>query len=178
MPFNLLVTQCFLQGTAFEDTGDSPRISVSPDKTREKIIFFRIDEDGDTNSPFRIAYNMNHDGERICDLIIYYKNLNTGEQYLVLTETKGTDFDRSADQLINTYQKMGLKTCLIRKRYCDNLNVKLCCVSKKINKITLTSAKQAKGKIIEKVKIDKNNCAFVDPFNFIRFLRGEKIPTI
>ena len=178
MPFNLLVTSCFHQGTTFKDENDSPRIVLNVDSNREKIILFRIDEDGHMNTPFRIAYNMNDDGDKICDLLVYYKNLSSGEHFLVLTETKGKKFDDAANQIINTYKKMGLNNSLRHKKYCEDIDIRVCCVSKRLNKYTNTDAKQAKGKIINTINIDKNDCAFVDPYNFIRFLRGEKISTV
>jgi len=121
---------------------------------------------------------MNHDGERICDLLVYYKDLLTGKHFLVLTELKGTDFDGAADQIINTYKKMALYNCLRNKKYCENIIVRACGVSKRLNKNANTDAKKAKGKILKSIHIDKKDCDFVDPRDFLRFLRGEKVSTI
>lgn len=178
MPFDLLVTSCFHQGTKFKDDGNSPEITLTPDPSREQIIIFRVDESGHMDTPFRKAYNMDHEGEKICDLLVYYKNLDTKKKYLVLTELKGTDFDGAADQIINTYKRMSLNHCLRNKKYCNDIVIRACGVSKRLNGRTNTDAKKAKGKIIEKLNIDKNDCTFVVPQNFLRFLRGDKIPTV
>jgi len=178
MPFNMLVISCFHQGTSFQDSGDSPKISISPKKEIEKIAFFRIDDEGRIQTPFRQYFKMNQDSEKICDLLIFYKNLRSQKNFMILAETKGEEFDEAADQIINTYKKITQNHAFCGDSHCQNLNIRTCCVSKKLNKYTNTDAKKAKKKIIEKIHIDKNDCDFVSPNDFIRFLRGEAVITI
>lgn len=177
MPFNMLVVSCYHQGTSFHDSGDSPKISIAPKRDIEKIVFFRIDDSGKIQTPFRQYFSMNRDNEKICDLLIFYKNLKTQKDYLILAETKGEEFEEAADQIINTYKKMTKNHFFCDNSHCQNLIIRACCVSKKMNKYANTDAKKAKKKIIDTIKIDKNDCDFVDPNDFIRFLRGEVVIT-
>lgn len=102
MPLNfLLSTATVRRGTAFKDTNGSTRVSITPGDN-ELFLFIPIDDTDksmhDVSSAFRKKYNLID--EKICDLLIYYRN----EQKLrfIFVETKGSHEDGALSQLENT----------------------------------------------------------------------------
>ncbi len=177
MPFNMLVTSCYIQETSFKDKGaDSPNISIrlkSPNS--ERLIFFVIDENNNPKSQFRQFFNMNGSGENICDLLIYYTDNGIGENSLTITESKGTDFDKAADQIINTFNKLKSKKEFCNNSYCKGLILKACCVSKRAKVVGMDDKKKrAEKKVIEKTGLKSRDCAFIEPDDLYGFINGTK----
>lgn len=177
MPFNMLVTSCYIQETSFKDKGpDSPSISIRlKNPNFERLIFFVIDENSNPKSQFRRFFNMSESGENICDLLIYYTDYNTGENSLTITESKGTDFDKAADQIINTYSKLKSKKEFCNNDYCKGLILKACCVSKRAKIVGMDDKKKkAQKKVIEKTGLKPKDCAFIKPEELYGFINSTK----
>ena len=102
MPFNLLMTHCLVNGTSWNDSSTSPKISFEP-KSNEKIFFFSIDVDKEVDPRYQFRKHYNLVNENICDLIIYYINFKEGRRLLLFTEIKGKDLNHAHKQLETTY---------------------------------------------------------------------------
>jgi hypothetical protein len=117
-------------------------------------------------------------GENICDLLIYYTDNNIRENSLTITESKGTDFDKAADQIINTYSKLKSKKQFCTNTYCKELTLKACCVSKRAKVVGLDDKKKrAERKVIEKTGLKSKDCAFIGPDELYGFINGTKAIT-
>ncbi|WP_148705698.1 hypothetical protein [Methanosarcina siciliae] len=175
MPFNMLVTSCYVQGTSFKDKDpNSPKVSIQlKDSNSEKILFFVIDDENNPKSKFREFFNMKGSGEKICDLLVYYSNDSNGQDSLIVAETKGTDFERAANQIINTYQKLISNTGFCSNGYCKKLNLKVCCISNRGRIVGIDDKKKkAKDKVIKTTKLNKKDCDFIEPTRFYSFITG------
>jgi hypothetical protein len=177
----MLVTSCYIQETSFKDKSpDSPSISIrlkNPDS--ERLMFFVIDENNNPKSQFRQFFNMNGSGENICDLLIYYTDNNIGENSLTITESKGTDFDKAADQIINTYSKLKSKKEFCSNSYCKGLILKACCVSKRAKVVGMDDKKKkAERRVIEKTGLKSKDCAFIKPEELYNFINSTKTSRI
>lgn len=173
----MLVTSCYIQGTSFKDNPDSVQISISLENPNsERLMFFVIDESSNPKSQFRKFFDMNRSNESICDLLIYYTDNNTGENLLVITESKGTDFDKAADQIINTYSKLKSKEEFCNNNYCKRLTLKACCVSKRGKVVGMDDKrKKAEKKVIDKTGLKSKDCAFIKPEELYGFINSSKV---
>lgn len=177
MPFNMLVTSCYVQGTSFKDIDPkSPKLSFTlKDSNSERAMFFLIDDENNPKSKFREFFNMNEPGEKICDLLVYYSDDATGKNSLIITETKGTDFEGAANQIINTYNKLKLNNGFCKNGYCKDLNLKACCVSNRAKKVGVNNKKKkAMDRIIKTTNLNKKDCDFIEPNMFYSFITGNK----
>lgn len=109
MPCNLLVTTCACKGQKWRyQPRDGADISVNAEDN-EHIIFFEIDEQTNKISQFRKHFSMEGDGQKICDLLIYYyketKNCDIRRDYKImcLAESKGSSLKDAVEQIKNTF---------------------------------------------------------------------------
>lgn len=175
MPFNMLVTSCYLQGTSYKDSDPhSPKISLKlANNSKERVLFFVIDEKSNPKSKFREFFGMEEPGEKICDLLVYYSNDDNGENSLIITETKGSDFDSAADQIINTFKKLHSDLKFCNNNYCKKLKLKACCVSNRGKIVGMDDKKKkAKDKVIKATSLSKKSCDFINSERFQDFVTG------
>lgn len=177
MTFNMLVTTCLHPKTRYKDKNDSnsPEIKIGAEG-EERIAFFVIDDADNPESKFRVFFGASGTEEKICDLLIYYHNPETNRKDLILTEAKGKDFSSAAKQLVNTFQKISQSQTYKNHECCKDITIRLCCVSKRISKSTYSNAERAKKEILTvAIGVKKGDCAFVQPNDFERFIRGQKV---
>lgn len=172
----MLVTTCLHPRTQYKDKSDnnSPEVKIGA-KGEERIAFFVIDDADNPESKFRAFFEASGTEEKICDLLVYYHDPDANKNDLVLTEAKGKDFSSAAKQIINTFQKISQSQTYKNHECCRDITFRVCCVSKRINKNTYSDAEKAKKEIITKTSIKKSNCAFVQPDDFAKFIRGCKV---
>ena len=118
MAFNMLVKTCLHSRLSFK--GDSVDISFSRDKEYkdEKVLFFIIDENNNTNSKMRRyladSKGRPHEG-KLCDLLIYYSRDDLQNDVICFVELKKNKADEkeAIEQVIETNN-------LFRKKYRNN----------------------------------------------------------
>nr|WP_319376020.1 hypothetical protein [uncultured Methanoregula sp.] len=112
MPFNLLVTTCAFKGQKWRyEPREGAPITIDA-LENEHVIFFEIDEQTNKTSQFRKHFRMDTEGNKICDLLIYYfaeyENCDIRRDFKIicLAESKGTSLDDAIDQIENTYNSI------------------------------------------------------------------------
>lgn len=101
MPFNILMTHCLENKTSWNDSPKSPSISIKPENN-EKILFFSIDSDSETEHKYKFRKHYGLIGKNICDLIIYYVDFDRDIRRFIFTEIKGKELDHAHTQLETT----------------------------------------------------------------------------
>ncbi len=99
MPLNtLLLSDCLLPGkTSYEE---GVKIKLKPE-SGETVLFFNIDNQSNPNCKLRQLLGLNSEGQKICDLIVFYAKEDT--KIICFVELKGSDIKTARDQVINTY---------------------------------------------------------------------------
>ncbi|HFD38750.1 MAG TPA: hypothetical protein ENJ31_02700 [Anaerolineae bacterium] len=101
MPFNTLLLTCLIPGTSFTEQGATVRMEP---RSGETLLFFAIDDQSNPGCGLRQAINL-YDGA-ICDLAVFYVPSDRDRNILCLVELKGSELDRAAEQIRNTYRAL------------------------------------------------------------------------
>jgi len=101
MPLNILTINSVKNELKF--TEDGVTIRVSNPSNEERIVFYEIDNQTNSQSPLRREWR--HEGP-LCDLLIFYKNKNNTRKFLCLGECKKTEIEKGKEQIINTYNTL------------------------------------------------------------------------
>lgn len=101
--FATLLMSCLLPGqTIFQDSKATVKVEPKADET---ILFFNIDEQSNSRCQFRQLLWGNQQGQKICDLIVFYARER--ERVICFVELKDNkaDLNTAIKQLINTYNE-------------------------------------------------------------------------
>jgi len=169
------MTSCLHDGTSWNDSPQSPKISIQP-KNNEKIFFFSIDTSNSQDSKYAFRQHYNLVGKLICDLIIYYVDFNRDIRRIVFTETKGNDLKHARAQLESTYT--AVRDHGDYRNFCDSkcdtkIEVRLLCVSDKANNTLINSKGKRDKRAIKKKTGGNLRINEVKPKDFDTYLRGE-----
>ncbi|MEW6351914.1 MAG: hypothetical protein AB1646_22925 [Thermodesulfobacteriota bacterium] len=117
MPFErLLFTSCLLPGkTDFVENKAKVEIRPEPGET---ILFFCIDDQskGADGCELRKDLWNGRQGERICDLLVFYAKEDRRVLCFVELKDSGSDSGKATEQIINTYKAMESRL-LLRNHY-------------------------------------------------------------
>ncbi|MBN2287644.1 MAG: hypothetical protein JXI43_14445 [Tissierellales bacterium] len=115
MPFNLLVTTCACHSQKVRyEPREGAHITIDT-KENEHVIFFEIDEQSNKTSLFRKHFSMLSEGQKICDLLIYYYlessvcDVRKEPKIICLAESKGSSLDDAIEQIENTFNHIKTK---------------------------------------------------------------------
>lgn len=112
MPFErLLFTACLLPGVT-KFTENKTSVVIQP-TSKETVLFFCIDSNSKGN-PGCSGCNLRKElwgekqGERICDLLVFYANADSNRRALCFVELKDnrSDLGDATKQVINTYKEI------------------------------------------------------------------------
>lgn len=89
---------CCINGTRVRESG----LVVSTEVlSGEIILFFHIDsKDGRRN------LNMEEEGSKICDYVVFYTKDNIDSEIVCFLELKGKHLDEAVKQILSTYQRL------------------------------------------------------------------------
>ena len=100
MPFDHVLLACCLLPGKTRQKVDGVEVSLQP-ASGETVLFFHIDEKSNPNCKFRKLLELDKEGMKICDLIVFYAKDN--ERIICFVELKGKDINTAKEQVINTY---------------------------------------------------------------------------
>ena len=98
----LLLSPCLIPGKT-KHTDSRTSIEITP-KDDETILFFHVDDQSNPGCRFRQLLWEGKQGERLCDLIIFYAKESEHTLFFVELKDNRKDLGHATDQVINTYK--------------------------------------------------------------------------
>lgn len=163
----LLLSGCLLPNR-YSYSENGVKIELQP-QSGELILLFHIDDQSNRDCKFRRVLELDNQGMKMCDLIVFYAKDST--RNICFIELKGRDIETAIQQINNTYKYFHAK--LNQSNACNlvpEVNTKACIVSRACVPIkpldSYTSYKELK------YNFGKENIYISKSSSLDRFLRG------